>query len=363
MRKIIVKVFSKLLKTKPYMTKKALQVFWSDFKGENRTTFKQKFWAYKRGFASSRIIEYGLKEDNYKSYLSDLNYYRLFPLNNEYRYWINDKLTTKYILSKYNKYQPEYYYHLKDNKVLPIMDSPEHKNLTADSVVCLLKDKGTLALKQESGSLGEGFYKIEYKEKNFFVNNEKASKEELINLINSLDDYLVTEFIVTHKEINKVFPNVANTLRIMVIKDGNNPSQLDQGYIRFGTSRTKVVDNASAGGVFSMIDIKDGSFDGGHRKINGVLEKCDIHPDTQVPIKGTLPNWDFISSKLIEIADYLDELSWMGFDVAITDDGFKILEINSHPNITRYQYFQPLLEGSDPIAEFLNKKLKEKSLV
>ena len=357
-KKVAIRMISKGTDIEPYMVSIALKDFIKDFKNGDRTTLKQKIWSYKRGFTSANMINYGLNDGNYKVYLSDWDYYKMFPLNNNYVSWINDKLTTKYILSKYNEYQPQYYYYLKKNKVLATMDSPETEKLSVSSITELLKEKGRLAFKQEAGSLGVGFYKVEFVDDIFYVNGEASSEEELIELINSLDGYLVTEFILAHKDIDKVYPGIANSIRLMVIKDGNKPSQLCNAFIRFGSDETEGVDNASAGGLFSIIDIKYGSFEKGHRIVNGELEHFDEHPDTMVSIKGTLPDWEPIIAKVLEISDYIGQLSWMGFDVVITDDGFKILEINSHQDIKWYQHFYPLLEDN-PASEFLNKNLKK----
>lgn len=362
MKRLLIRILSKVLKINPYMMRKSFQVFKDDFKNEKRTSLSQKIWAYRRGFTSSKIIDYGLNEENYKKYLSDLDYYRLFPLNNNYVMWINDKLTTKYVLSKYNDYLPGYYFYIKKGKVLPSIDSVENDKLSVNSIIDLLKTKGSLAFKQESGSLGAGFYKVEYIENIVYVNGEVTDEDKLINLIGSLDGYLVTEFLKAHEVIDNIHPGTANTLRLTVVKDGDQPAQLTNAFIRFGTSETKGVDNASAGGLFSIIDIEEGTFKTGHRFINRELADYDKHPDTNVPIEALLPNWEPIVDKVLEIADYLGQLSWLGFDVVITDDGFKILEINSHQDISWYQHFYPLLEDN-PASEFLNKKLKEKSLL
>lgn len=341
--------------------KKTMSLFFNDFKNENRTTFKQKLWAYKRGFTSSKIIEYGLNEENFKKYLSDLDYARLFPLNNEYRYWVNDKMTTKYILNKYNEHLPEYYYYLKGNRVLPQTDAPSKNDLTVNSVVELLKEKGKLAIKLEAGSLGVGFYKVEFQENQIYVNGDGLSEGELISLLNSLDGYLVTEFLEAHKDIAKIYPETANSLRLWVVKDGDSPSKVVYALLRFGTDKTGLIDNIGSGGMFSVVDLETGNFDFGYQKENGILKQSDVHPDTGMPVRGQIKDWHNLIDKVEEISDYIGQLSWMGFDVVVTDEGFKILEINSHHNITTYQSFQPLLEDS-PASDFLNGKLKEKSI-
>src|SRR5699024_196046 len=100
-----------------------------------RTSLKQKIWAYKRGFLSSRILDYGINNDNFQSYLSDIDYYKMFPMNGKYAYWINDKLTTKYILEEYGEYLPDYFYTIKNGEILPSINAPLRDNLDSDAII------------------------------------------------------------------------------------------------------------------------------------------------------------------------------------------------------------------------------------
>ena len=47
-------------------------------------SLEQKLWALERGFKPSSILLYGLNEENYSQYLSDVDYMRLHPLNNHF---------------------------------------------------------------------------------------------------------------------------------------------------------------------------------------------------------------------------------------------------------------------------------------
>ena len=81
-----------------------------DWKNCNQP-LKQKIWAVRRGFYPSRIELYGLNESNYKMYLSDLDYRKIFPLNNSFQKWLDDKLTTKYVFqdARIIDFMPQYY--------------------------------------------------------------------------------------------------------------------------------------------------------------------------------------------------------------------------------------------------------------
>ena len=63
-------------------------------------TIENKLWALQRGFTANRIKLYGLTEENYRFYLSDVDYFMMHPLNNFFAFWINDKVTLKYMFQK-----------------------------------------------------------------------------------------------------------------------------------------------------------------------------------------------------------------------------------------------------------------------
>ena len=102
------------------------------------------------------------------------------------------------------------------------------------------------------------------------------------------------------------------------------------------------MDNIHAGGIFSYLDVESGKFYNG-KMFDGVsIFDCKVHPDTGIPVEGTIPGWQSIKEKLIEISDFIPQLSLMGFDIAVVEDGFKIIEINSLPGMRVHQMFMPI---------------------
>ena len=327
---------------------------WRRGKKEDRKTrsvsYRQMVWAHRRGFYSYRIAQYGLTKDNYKNFLSDYDYKRLRPINNEYRKWLWDKLSLHYILKKYNAYLPEYYYHIcteaESISILKKEDCPSDLNESIEGVTELLIRKEKLALKPTIASHGEGFYKLEYIDSSFFINDKAVTRNEIEKFIRSLDKYyLVTEYVNMHKRLKEIYPNVASTIRIMVInRNGNNPI-IENAYFRIGTSRTGQTDNIAAGGVFAHIDEKSGSFSNAKIINNHIISNCERHPDTDVKIEGKIPFWENICEKIVEISLYIFPLEYLGFDVVVTNDGFKILEINTHQDLHRYPDYQDSIKS------------------
>lgn len=341
----------------PYFGVKLLKAVFQDMMSNKDSGIKEKIWAYKRGFLSTNIKKYGLTNENVHLYVSDFDYYRMYPINGQFRSWIDDKLTTRYILNPYKEYLPEYYCYLNNEKIIPLIDGMFIKNY--EDIIGLLKEKGELALKLVAGSLGVGFHKIQYKSGSFYIDSKITTENNLSNFLKKLDNYIVTEYIKPHEEIRKIYPSTANTLRVMVINEVGVKPIIANGFIRFGTKSTGEVDNASQGALFTIVDVNNGFYSGAKRIVNNTLIDCNIHPDTEIKINGKIPNWALIIGQLKEIGAYLSQLSYMGFDIVITDDGFKILEINSHQDIKWYQYFYPLL-SDNPSKAFFERLINEK---
>jgi len=150
------------------------------------TTLKQKFWAQKRGFLSDKILDYKLNDQNYMNYLSDFDYLKLHPINQNYSHWIDDKLSTKLIFSKFDKFFPEYYFHIFQGYLFRLCDLPKNFKETYLDVINLLKEKKFLAMKMTSGSLSKGFFKLEFRDEIFYVNDKETPLSELLTLIVSI---------------------------------------------------------------------------------------------------------------------------------------------------------------------------------
>src|SRR5699024_6016709 len=174
-RKVMMKVLIKIMRKKgysSYFAPKIIKETINDFKNTKNVNFRRKIWAYKKGFFSSNIVKYGLNDENYRDYMPDFDYYKLHPINGQFGKWIDDKMTLKYILREFNEYLPEYYFYLQKGKITKLIDCPEEYGNEVSSILNLLENKRNLAVKLIAGSLGEGFYKLSYKNKEYMINNE-----------------------------------------------------------------------------------------------------------------------------------------------------------------------------------------------
>lgn len=343
----------------PYQSTRWISNVWTDFWTNKEATLREKLWAYKHGFLSYRIPQYGITEENLGEYISDFEYKWLRHINPKYRKWMEDKITVKYVCADYNDCFPAYYYHIicknGNNKVISMMDLPEGYTNTFDEIFRLVEEKGVLALKPDEGSHGDGFYKFTYEDGKYQLNYQDVTKQQVLDILEDINNqYLVTEYINMCDELKAVYDGAVNTVRMIVFKkDGKNP-QIGNAYVRFGSKKTGAVDNVGAGGMTATIDVATGHFHDAKIVMNNSIEDCPIHPDTGVPIDGYLPHWEQVKQQVLDVTKSIKQLEFFGVDLAVTNDGIKFPEINRFPDYPAVEKY------TKPTREYLLYKLAGK---
>lgn len=312
------------------------------------TDEEKKKWALERGFYPGRIELYGLNEENYHEFMPDYQYFMLHPLNNHFLKWL-DKTTLKYVLNSNGceEVMPEYYAYVENEqcggRFTYLMDCPSDIKRDSDFLLNLLKQKGTLALKPNSGTSGGlGFIKLEYFKDKLFENNKPIDLNRFYEIQNSMRNYIITEYAHQHHELAAIWPDSECTLRVIMCKDPvedrySTPTwSCAVSYARFGTSVNGGASNLSSGGVGVGFDFETGKYeDLGIRYKRFTPDgqwKLEKHPDTDAEWKLlSLPNWAYVKQKVNDICQHLSSLDYMGLDIIITENGMKLCEINSHP--------------------------------
>jgi len=337
----------------PYFEYRIFEKRFNDIFKNKETAIRQKLWSQKRGFLSKHTSLYGLTEENFDHYLSYFDYYKLHPINGPFSHWIDDKLTIKLILHPFSDYFPEYYYHFYHGEILKLSDCPVEYSPTIVSIIELLRKKKTLAGKPLSGSLGRGFVKFGYEGGNFLINNKFVSESEIRNMVQNWmcpgnTGYLITEYLKAHSNLRQIWSETPNTIRISVLRDKFKTPKIINAYI---------IDNTGAGGI-CRIDYDSGVFNDGKLFTNNQLEDCKFHTDNHSLLEGVIPHWILIKGKILEISSYIPQVIYMGFDIVVTEDGFKILEINSHEGIEFNQYYSPYMKH-EPTKSFFMRLINK----
>lgn len=312
-------------------------------------------WGYKKGFTSQTLEVCGITKDNYKDFISDRDYALGHPYNGTYSAIIDNKLWLPMLLHNYEEYIPKYYF-FKDNRgFLPMCSDVEISNVNRSDISSffdLLKREKTLALKHSGSSLGQGFLLVKQEDNHFYCNNVEYSEAELKEKIEGLTDYLVTEYVKQHSYSSSINASSLNTMRFLCVWDDDTKSFfLARVFHRFGFTGDVVDNLASGNGVCYFVDPETGVF-----KSEGVVNfnntgdkyvKNPVHPNIGKSLSGfKVPRFDEVKEKVLEIANSISFLKYVGFDIAITEDSFKIIEINSLSSLDFVQQREGFLKDS-----------------
>ena len=86
------------------------------------------------------------------------------------------------------------------------------------------------------------------------------------------------------------------------------------------------VDNAGSGGVFGIVDLETGRV---YAACDELGNKYEVHPDTKERIIGfVVPRWKEAVALAKELITVIPSVRWVGWDLALTDDGWVLIEGN-----------------------------------
>ena len=352
------------------MESKAAKVFIKRFAEDERVfpaSAEEKKWAMERGFFPGRIMLYGLTEENFKNYMPDYHYYMLHPFNHHFKIWVNDKLTLKYILnsSECADVMPAYYLYIEnDGSYTYLMDCPDYIKKDEDFLWNLLCDKKILAMKPNSGTFGGmGFIKLEIRDGSLYENNILIDKKRFSEICESVRNYIVTEYVYQHPELAGIWPYSECTLRIVMCKNVKRKFfekdfwSCVVSYARFGSSVSGGASNLSSGGIGIGFDFDSGVFNECGIRYKEFCEDgiwiMKKHPDTKVEWGALgLPNYDIVKQKIYQVCNYISSLSYLGFDIIVSENGMKLCEINTRPAMAYAQVMNGPILLKDSIKEF-----------
>lgn len=150
------------------------------------------------------------------------------------------------------------------------------------------------------------------------------------------ENVILEEVIKQHPEMAEFNESSVNTIRVVTLRDAHEKIHVMAGVLRIGR-KGEVADNFHHHGICASIDMETGivysvGIDHDHKRYV-------VHPDSGKPIVGfVVPYWKEIKETVIKAATELTELRYIGWDIAIKDDGkLVIIEGNSTPdtNVTQ----------------------------
>lgn len=122
-----------------------------------------------------------------------------------------------------------------------------------------------------------------------------------------------------------------NTVRMMTALYPNDEVKLMAAFIKIGRAGS-CVDNAGSGGnIDCAVNIETGElFNALQFNSWTDVRKIEKHPDSGIQLNGLMiDNWSEIKKQVLAMQGQIPYLKTIGWDVALTDDGPVIVEINN----------------------------------
>jgi len=294
------------------------------------------------GFTSEKpdIYNWESFKDRHK-YLSDFARYKTQSINNIYSVVINDKFLFEQVMIPHKLTAQMLGMILKGRIYLA------EKEATSDDFLKLLIKERHLLLKHNKGGGDEDIIYLKMEGDQIFLNNGKISDTKLIEKIAQLTTYQICEYLFPAEYSAKIYPNTLNTIRVITMRDPKTGEIFIPIAIhKFGSRLTEPVDNFHRGGVTALIDLETGILQKAvqPKNHNKAITWIYHHPDTDALITGIeVQDWVKAKESVIKLASSFTYLSYVGWDIALTNKGLRVIEGNNFSDVNLLQIHQPLL--------------------
>lgn len=191
------------------------------------------------------------------------------------------------------------------------------KDIAPQIIKDFIAKQGVVFAKPDHGDQGKGVMKIKA--------DDSRAIEELLNDCKQ-SAFVVEGAIEQEPEIAAINPSSVNTVRAYTLLKKNGEAAILGIMLRAGRKGSHV-DNWGSGGVGYDFDIESGICVGyGRDKQNNPYI---FHPDSNVQMVGyRLPNFEQLKRIIIELSYKVPEARFVGWDIAITKDGYELVEMN-----------------------------------
>lgn len=298
-----------------------------------------------------------------KKYLPDyFAYYLFFPrISKDYSIVCEDKGLSYATLKGYNIAQPRMIFRFDFDQFYDEYNG----YITSTKVNEIINESkaNKIFVKPIMGTGGKGIYVFNKKDTYFYdENNVKLDHAYLLKEVND-GSYIVQEGIFQSDEMSNIYPHSVNTYR-MFTECENGKAKLLVSLLRTG-SGGKQVDNASSGGLYLKVDPITGVMSDYAYSKNHV--KFYEHPDTNFKFKDSkLSNWEEVKEYILIVTQKFRDIKYLGWDVACTDNGPMIIEINHCPDIEimqdHYGGLRDMLHITNPKEWWYSSKFTIKDL-
>ena len=284
-----------------------------------------------------------LDEDKMRSFIPQDAYYRFSTEEGtRYNLLIDDKIIFHDLMSYYGIPVPQRYFTFRNNEF-----RSGHTILTdiqVDSILSKITDN-RIYVKRFTGGGASGVSVFTRTSEGIYVDadGDKATAQNIRNKYRD-QDFIFEKQLTQDSTLRKFNPDTVNTIRVLTYKEN-----VISAAVRFG-GKGSFVDNTAKGGVAVSLDIETGRL-GSYGMREYDLVHYSEHLDSHITFADTfVPQWFEVKQLVEKTLRYLPYYNSVGFDVATTEDGPVIIEINTGSGVYLSQM------GKDiGIADYFNR--------
>lgn len=178
---------------------------------------------------------------------------------------------------------------------------------------------------------------------------DMMTMDEILKGIEENKQVLLEEYIVQHETVMKIYPNAVSSLRVHTVNNGKEVRCFLRPRLLVGCDGSTASTDNQGNGSYHLMLGTDGTIEMAvHMSASGKLKKAMSHHNTKVDFEQIkIP---YVSESLAlaqKAAGYFPEISYVGWDIAITPEGPVIIEGNAISGaVMTYQLMEKLYYGT-----------------
>lgn len=198
----------------------------------------------------------------------------------------------------------------------------------------LTKETDKLFIKPTGGQGGFGIFVLKRRDNSYLVNSESVDLQVFLASLRK-SSFILQKGLIQSNQMMDINPSSVNTLRVVVQKEEER-MVMKTCIIRMGR-RGKEVDNSAQGGVSVAVNTMTGQVAATATAEHGGGVMTS-HPDTGKAFGDIIINhWTPLKREIEAIGTKLIDFKNIALDIAVTEEGAKLLEFNFRYGIEHQQ--------------------------
>lgn len=277
-----------------------------------------------------------MSERELLNYIPEFYFYNLFlPYydSRKYEILLTDKIITEQLFRSLAIPQPQTICKLINNHIYTSeLEEKGYEDVKQELIENKYKK---IFVKPADGEGGHGLFIFNKNKSGQYITKDNEVLDEVfLSEIGARNNYIIQPGIEQDPEISEIYPHSVNTFRIAT-ENKNGNIRILCATLRIGRGGMQV-DNGTQGGIMIKIDLNTGEI--ASFANSETCEYFQKHPDTNFVFEeGKITEWKRMKDFVIKSAEKLALFTYLGWDIALTQNGPVAIETNLNFGLDHYQ--------------------------